>query len=44
MKKKAAGRKKVVAVVKGKIAGSFAQQVAGFIRRYRPALEVLAKR
>jgi hypothetical protein len=30
--------------MKGKITHSFAQQVAVFIRRYRPALEVLAKR
>lgn len=30
--------------MKGKITRSFAQQVAAFIRRYRPALEVLAKR
>jgi hypothetical protein len=30
--------------MKGKIARSFAQQIAAFIRRYRPALEVLAKR
>lgn len=30
--------------MKGKITHSFAQQVAAFIRRYRPALEVLAKR
>jgi len=44
MKKKATRRKKVVAVAKGKITGSFTQQVAGFIRRYRPALEALAKR
>jgi len=30
--------------MKGKITHSFAQQVAAFIRRYRPALEGLAKR
>ena len=30
--------------MKGKITHSFAQQVAAFIRRYRPASEVLAKR
>ena len=30
--------------MKGKITYSFAQLVAAFIRRYRPALEVLAKR
>jgi len=30
--------------MKGKITHSFAQQVAAFIRRYRPALEALAKR
>lgn len=30
--------------MKSKVTHSFAQQVAEFIRRYRPALEVLAKR
>lgn len=30
--------------MKGTITRSFAQQVAAFTRRYRPALEVLAKR
>jgi hypothetical protein len=30
--------------MKNKIAHSFAQQIATFIRRYRPALEALAKR
>jgi hypothetical protein len=44
MKRKAVRRKKMVAVMKGKVTGSFAQQVAGFVRRYRPALEALAKR
>ena len=33
-----------VAAMKSKVTGSFGQQVAGFIRRYRPALEALAKR
>ena len=32
------------AAMKGKIGDSFAQQVAGFIKRYRPALEALSKR
>jgi len=31
-------------MMKGKITGSFAQQVADFIKRYQPALETLAKR
>ncbi len=30
--------------MKSKITHSFAQQIATFIRRYRPALEVLAER
>ena len=33
-----------VAAMKSKVTGSFGQQVAGFISRYRPALEALAKR
>jgi hypothetical protein len=44
MKRKVAKRKKAVATMKGKVTGTFAQQVAGFVRRYRPALEALAKR
>ncbi|MGH7259254.1 MAG: hypothetical protein ACREI9_01055 [Nitrospiraceae bacterium] len=44
MKKKVLRRKKTVVVMKNKVAGSFAQQIADFIKRYRPALEALAKR
>jgi hypothetical protein len=43
MKRKVVRRKKAVATMKGKVTGSFAQQVADFITRYRPALEALAK-
>jgi hypothetical protein len=32
-----------VAAMKGRITDTFAQQVAGFIRRYRSTLEALAK-
>ncbi|MGH7256024.1 MAG: hypothetical protein ACREI3_09625 [Nitrospirales bacterium] len=33
-----------VAAVERKVKQSFARQVAAFIKRYRPALEALAKR